>query len=67
MDKKNLGIYLIAASIVFASIIISQAIKSNFKNSCFNVIYEKLYNTKFKNEGKNKEIIVAAAANEACK
>ena len=43
MDKKNLGLYLIAASIVFASIIIYQTFKSSDKDTCFTIMYEELY------------------------
>ena len=60
MDKKDFRLYLIAASIIIGSIIISQAIKSSSQNTCFNIMFEELYK---KSDGKNKALIAAAAKN----
>ena len=65
MDKKNLGLYLIAASIVFASIIIYQTFKSSDKDTCFTIMYEELYEEfSKKEETLNKKMV--AAANKLC-
>ena len=61
MNKKELGTYLIAASIIIASFIISQSIKSNSANSCFDKAYKQF--------SKNKnfdEIGRIAAAKRVC-
>ena len=62
MDKKNLGLYLIAASIIIASIIISQTIKSSRSSSCFDKVYEHL----LKNEKNTDNLKSAVAANKLC-
>ena len=57
--KKNLSPYLIAASIIIGSVIISQAIISSSNNNCFNVVYKSLYEKpkpKEKIETKEKEL-----------
>jgi|APSaa5957512493_1039668.scaffolds.fasta_scaffold411234_1 hypothetical protein len=61
--KKNFSIYLIAASIIIGSIIISQAIISSSENTCFNVMYKEFYKT---SKNKNK-MVVAKAASSVCK
>ena len=60
MDKKDFRLYLISASIIIAAIIISQAMTSSSKNTCFSIVYEELYK---KSDGKNKALIAAAAKN----
>ena len=61
--KKNLSPYLIAASIIIGSAIISKAIISSSESTCFNVMYEEFHKTF---ESKNKMLIAKAAAN-VCK
>ena len=61
--KKNLSIYLIAASIIIGSAIISKAIISSSNNTCFNLVYKELYE---KSEKKNIAL-VAAGASKICR
>ena len=63
--KKNLSIYLIAASIIIRSVIISKAITSSSNNTCFNVVYESIWENR---EPKKRVVeIVAALASKICR
>jgi hypothetical protein len=63
--KKNLSIYLIAASIIIGSVIISKAITSSSNNTCFNIVYKSLYE---KPKPKEKDVMVLATlASRICK
>ena len=61
--KKNLSPYLIATSIIIASIIIGIAILASSNNTCFNLVYKELYE---KSEKKNIAL-VAAGASKICR
>ena len=58
MDKKDLGLYLIAASIIIASIIISQTIKSSRSSSCFDRAFEAV-SKQYSKESKLEKVVMA--------
>ena len=55
--------FLIAASIIIGSIIISQAIISSSQKTCFNIVFEELY----KKSAKEDKMLAAVAAKKACR
>ena len=57
MDKKDLGLYLIAASIIIASIIISQTIKGK-SSSCFDKAFEAV-SKEYPKESKLEKVVIA--------
>ena len=58
MDKKDLGLYLIAASIIIASIIISQTIKSSRNSGCFDRAFEAV-SKQYPKESKLEKVVLA--------
>ena len=58
MDKKDLGLYLIAASIIIASIIISQTIKSSRSSGCFDRAFEAV-SKQYPKESKLEKVVLA--------